>query len=1460
MKKRLIAILLLVTMLFTQLIPSEAMAVVGNQFYTAVNKVKEKDNLDNPFMDVREDSWYYDAVQYARINNFFSGTSANKFDPDKPISRGMFVTVLGRMAGVDQAQYKGQSVFSDVKADDYYAPYIAWASKHSIAMGVGNDKFNPNDIINREQMAVLFVRYFEIFNVNYDTGANITTIPADLDAVSPWAQETVLKLWKTGLLSGDGINFNPRGNASRAQAATLCMRTDKAVETWYKEPGIPSDRVKVDPNTEENPATPGPSTGGGSNSGSGDGSNPGGGGENPGENPGGGENPGENPGGGETGTSYTVTFTVGSKTEEISYPKNTLLSTLPTPDQPAGKVFLGWYFPDSDKRVTSEDQLTSDITLEAKFAETVPLQAGGAPDFVSALNQVANFKIIVTGSEPVLGTNFTLRNITSIALGEASDSEDEVALENIKIEETSSGSGVWTISGNEGFNPGFTYVMDLTKEGLSFSGDSAGAISDFKAAYGDSMVAGVRRFTFSIQKDGTLNTKLQSDIKYIPAGILNKDDRANLMEYSGLFLASTDGEGNTTYTVSDGSGSFSYPGDDIQVGDTVSIFLGDHPEQRKPEKRANGDETEQTKNESITYVKITKIENGTYYYVAAEAEDVLFFPDMLPINVTDFTDWSESNIQITISNSDLNFTSGYREIGLGSDTTVDEGDFMLFYSGTSYTHQDAVRKNYGEITKIYDNGDGTTTIEYKVITDEKTVLAAMDLYDETEYTEAELTKIIDENKKEIQDIIEAQLMESDFFDEAGEYLAGLALQTDEVRGFLGDDLTMSNCTITCADGSPLGADDLALMGNISDMEQDGKKPGISVSISPKLSHFDGSGVRLEITVNYKFVIERPYATNKSVEVNLTALFEQEVTFGYSVNGGAVWKRAWIIPYIADFRISGNLDLGTYTGIGITATAKLSKEEEPWGLEMPESVGELLFSTKLLDLSDSIEKLMEGAEKVFPEEEGTASGDLAKKYAAFMEDANEDWVELVSVNLINLHGAVDPLHILAFGIEVDFVVSANMNVALGMTFFYENHKRHTFTLLVLSKKSDSESVDLSTNGYQFDFYVMGNLALRAGVRAKVTVGLFSTRAAGIGLQIEAGAYTRLCGYFYYHLANYKQEDGNWKKENSSSGALLVEVGAYLDLNFIAEALNGKYSYAPTIYSNEWPLFTAGERENVYDFSYKDDPSFDIYYVDTYTLPSSVFDMIWMDLTTGELKDEEGNLNTSNFDKDTVHNGDDEAYFAVELSNPNFTYNPENNQISIKRTPDSWVQNCEMTITWKGNKLSSSSEVLNRTIKLKWSDTSDYTISFVSNGGTACPMIKKGAGTELTIPSPEKQGYNFGGWYTSADLNEESRFKVTTMPTYHLKLYAKWNPADVTYTVEHNLKGLNGRYVLDKTETQNYGKTGEQTNAEPLSYTGFTAQPIEQKTIKANGSTRVTIYYDRNYYDLEFKYGNGSNDVN
>lgn len=149
MKKRIISLLLVVSMVLS-LLPVSALAA-GTKDTTA----------DSPFTDVKPGDWCYDAVLYAKANGFFSGTSETTFSPNGTMTRGMFVTVLGRMAGIDPAKYGGDTGFTDVPEGMYYAPYVKWAAQYGITGGTGDGRFSPDALITRQQMAALFVRYFE---------------------------------------------------------------------------------------------------------------------------------------------------------------------------------------------------------------------------------------------------------------------------------------------------------------------------------------------------------------------------------------------------------------------------------------------------------------------------------------------------------------------------------------------------------------------------------------------------------------------------------------------------------------------------------------------------------------------------------------------------------------------------------------------------------------------------------------------------------------------------------------------------------------------------------------------------------------------------------------------------------------------------------------------------------------------------------------------------------------------------------------------------------------------------------------------------------------------------------------------------------------------------------------------------------------------------------------------------
>ena len=159
---------------------------------------------------------------------------------------------------------------------------------------------------------------------------------------------------------------------------------------------------------------------------------------------------------------------------------------------------------------------------------------------------------------------------------------------------------------------------------------------------------------------------------------------------------------------------------------------------------------------------------------------------------------------------------------------------------------------------------------------------------------------------------------------------------------------------------------------------------------------------------------------------------------------------------------------------------------------------------------------------------------------------------------------------------------------------------------------------------------------------------------------------------------------------------------------------------------------------------------------------------------------------------------------------------------------------------------------------------YTVIFNANGGSlkddASQKVKYGETPAEPTP-PEKEGYNFGYWYTSKDngVTEDVPYNFSTTVTNDVTLYAMWIAgSDIVYKVEHYKQNIeDDNYTLVESDSENKtGTIGTNTVAVAKSYEGFTVNPFEQKTILADGSTTVKIYYTRNVYTVTFNANGGS----
>ncbi len=233
------------------------------------------------FSDLEPGAWYTNAVEFVSGRGLFNGVSATKFDPYGTMTRGMFATVLGRLAGIPNgltgrigislgndvnvrsgagtgysivtqvdkfdvftvlgiengwykialADGKGgymhpdyvkayEGAFADLDESKYYSPYVQWLWLMGISSGVGSG-FAAENIIDRESMAVMLCRYARSCSINLNA-VNNKTVFTDDAAIS--FKDEVYTLQQAGVIQGVGNGrYDPDGSATRAQVATIFM-------------------------------------------------------------------------------------------------------------------------------------------------------------------------------------------------------------------------------------------------------------------------------------------------------------------------------------------------------------------------------------------------------------------------------------------------------------------------------------------------------------------------------------------------------------------------------------------------------------------------------------------------------------------------------------------------------------------------------------------------------------------------------------------------------------------------------------------------------------------------------------------------------------------------------------------------------------------------------------------------------------------------------------------------------------------------------------------------------------------------------------------------------------------------------------------------------------------------------------------------------------------------------------
>ena len=191
-----------------------------NHTISVTFKVAEAVDVADIFRDISTSTWCYDAVQFVYVNGLMNGTTTTTFEPNRTLNRGMWVTMLYRMAG--SPAISGTEDFTDVDASTWCYDALLWASRNGIVNGFDDGTFRANAVVTRQQLVAILYRYAQY--MGYDTSAS-ASLAGFVDAGSVWAVEPMEWALAEGVLAGtSATTLSPNGSANRGQAATFLMR------------------------------------------------------------------------------------------------------------------------------------------------------------------------------------------------------------------------------------------------------------------------------------------------------------------------------------------------------------------------------------------------------------------------------------------------------------------------------------------------------------------------------------------------------------------------------------------------------------------------------------------------------------------------------------------------------------------------------------------------------------------------------------------------------------------------------------------------------------------------------------------------------------------------------------------------------------------------------------------------------------------------------------------------------------------------------------------------------------------------------------------------------------------------------------------------------------------------------------------------------------------------------------
>jgi len=1003
----------------------------------------------------------------------------------------------------------------------------------------------------------------------------------------------------------------------------------------------------------------------------------------------------------------TVSFYDGDRLiDQMQTERGEALGQVPTNEQTSrdDAIFMGWYAdPNFEKPFYADAPITADTKAYAKYSEfetstltvTSFAQMNLAPD--------ARFTVVGTG------------DTTAITLTPMDGSEP--------VELKVTGSGPYTVTAAEGFNKGASYEMTLP-EGLNFVGSTGEKLPDT-----------VRTASFTIAQEVVSNLNMSDSVHYVKHTDPAKLKAGSKVTLSGAAVGDlicfykTTNPKDRDYTTGD-----AYL-DDPETWFKVASVSG------KDVKLAKMDETDNEKLYEIpdNFPVVGKLPTGKTGTLTL-ADD----KDGYKLDTEFYTNFVEKAEDATLEYAQSKLSVGdFLSIYTASDT-LDEDGKIYFGKITAIkdgviTYVESSAKEIEEAADLYlepvVKGDDLLSEEAKEEIEDSVLaqLSESDFAEEAAYMLADLALKTEGFKN--MDGIDVLLT-----DENGEPLTEeeLTLLNLGASFELSDDITLTAEIVTSGDQlhfKDKGSVQLGV-GIDATFEVEAEEGKVVIDLSAAFVQELALGLNANGKLVKKKILGIPIPTGVKVGASVdvlsytgvrvdvrgytvgeeeTSLYDQFMdvaknpekladVLGDNKKFAAVAEGLKTVGDVFDKieEIEGQIEKiqeDTETALGyaedlamlwdmvdeMKTDKKVSKEE--WK-QMGQALGETNVTEDLMEMLNLSTETELDSERYA---EGLSG--LLEKYSEMLEKET-DWITLVEKEIckveVNIMGLV-------IYFKADFVVRADINIAMGASLQYQVGKRYSFWFKIglFKPSAGSTTMDLVDESFAFQFYVMGKIGLKMGIKGTAGFAIGASDLARVGLSLEMGPYIKLYGFFIYEYERTREANTTeWISDQRMAGALYLDFGLYLVISMDAAALGDLFSVEYTFLDEEFPLLEAGNKKYPYAFHYEPMEGELVLIQDEDKNSTNGVSMVLPDeyRAVSYCNLETGYLGAQAFDWDNYH---------ISFSNPAFSLN-EKGEIVVDVPQNTRYMECDLTLTYKYGKLAFSSYDMQVVVPLVWTN--------------------------------------------------------------------------------------------------------------------------------------------------------------